>query len=364
VGQGHGDRGMTTDPMQVRLKYLTGDVDRHGNARFYVRVPGRSKVRIRGVPYSEEFMLAYNAAFVDKPPVPARSAVRGSFRHLCQLYFSSLEFRQLDAKTQKWRRPVLEAISRQYGEEPVARMEARHIRKIVTEGTDKASVPQRRRRSLQALFKWAVENNEAVRNPVRDVTIRYRSKGHHTWTLDEVDAFEKRHSLGSRAHLAMWLMLYTAGRREDAVRLGPQHIKGNRIRFTQAKNEHRSPVPVDIPVHPDLAAAIAATPSGQQTFLVTGEEHPKPFTPNGFTVWFRQRCNEAGLPHCTGHGLRKTAAVCLAECGATPHEIMAVTGHRNLAMVEHYTRAAGRAGLADSAMAKLKSRSPSVPLDA
>jgi hypothetical protein len=42
---------------------------------------------------------------------------------------------------------------------------------------------------------------------------------------------------------------------------------------------------------------------------------------------------------------------------------MAVTGHRNLAMVEHYTRAAGRAGLADSAMAKLKSRSQSVPLD-
>jgi integrase/recombinase XerD len=348
---------MIADAMQVRLKYLTGDVDRHGNARFYVRVPGRPKVRIRGVPYSDEFMSWYRAAIVETPRTVTRSAVRGTFRHLCQLYFSSLEFRQLDATSQKWRRPVLEAISRQYGEEPVSRLEARHVRRIVTEGATKPSVPQRRLKSLKALFKWAVENNEAARNPARDVTVRYRPKGHHTWTLDELDDFEKRHPLGTKAHLAMWLMLYSAGRREDAVRLGPQHIKNNRLRFIQAKNEHRNPVQVDIPVHPDLAAAIAAAPSsGHLTFLVTAEETPKPFTPNGFTVWFRQRCNEAGLKHCTAHGVRKATAARLAERGCTPHEIMAITGHKTLSMVEHYTREAGRAGLADSAMAKLKSR--------
>jgi integrase/recombinase XerD len=348
---------MSTAPMQVRLKYLTGDVDRHGNARFYVRMPGKPKVRIRGVLYSETFMAEYNAALVDTPQTPpTRSAVRGSFRHLCQLYFSSLEFRQLDEKSQKWRRPVLEAISRQYGDQPIARMEARHIRKIVTENTDKPSVPQRRLKSLKALFKWAVENNEAVRNPVREVTVRYRPKGHHTWTLDELDAFEKQYPFGTKAHLALWLLLYTAGRREDVVRFGPQHIKNNRLRFTQAKNEHRSPVTVDIPVHVDLALAIEATPSGHLTFLVTAEATPKPFTPNGFSVWFRQRCNEAGLKHCTAHGVRKATAARLAERGCTPHEIMAITGHRNLSMVEYYTREAGRAGLADSAMAKLKSR--------
>jgi hypothetical protein len=33
---------------------------------------------------------------------------------------------------------------------------------------------------------------------------------------------------------------------------------------------------------------------------------------------------------------------------------MAITGHRTLEEVERYTRAAGRAKLADSAMAKLK----------
>jgi Protein adenylyltransferase SelO len=37
--------------------------------------------------------------------------------------------------------------------------------------------------------------------------------------------------------------------------------------------------------------------------LVTA--HGKPFTPAGFGNWFRDRCNEANLRHCSAHGLRK-----------------------------------------------------------
>jgi hypothetical protein len=39
---------------------------------------------------------------------------------------------------------------------------------------------------------------------------------------------------------------------------------------------------------------------------------------------------------------------------ATPHEIMAITGHQTLEEVERYTRAASRKRTADAAMAKLK----------
>jgi integrase/recombinase XerD len=343
--------------MKSRLKYLTSDVDRHGKARFYVRLPGHSKVRIRGVPYSLEFMAAYHAALAGKSQAPPRIAVKGSFRHLCQLYFASFDFRQLDPATQTWRRRTLEAISQQYGEQPVAKLEGWHIRRIVEERADVPSAAKKRLRALQALFKWAVANNEALRNPARDVApIRYVEGGHHTWTLDEVEAFEARHPLGTKARLAMALLLYTACRREDVVRLGPQNIQNNRIRYTQAKNEHRNPVHINVPVHPDLAAAIEAAPSGHLTFLVTALG--KPFTPAGFGNWFRDRCNEAGLKHCSAHGLRKAAAARLAEHGATPHEIMAVTGHRTLEEVERYryTREAGRAGLADAAIAKLRSR--------
>jgi hypothetical protein len=48
--------------VNIKLRYLVQDVDRHGNVRSYVRLAGKPKVRIRGLPGSEEFMAAYQAA--------------------------------------------------------------------------------------------------------------------------------------------------------------------------------------------------------------------------------------------------------------------------------------------------------------
>jgi integrase/recombinase XerD len=151
-----------------------------------------------------------------------------------------------------------------------------------------------------------------------------------------------------------WLSTYssTGGRREDAVRLGPQHVRNGRVRFRQAKNEHRTPIDIDIPLHPELEASIAATPSGHLAFLAT--EFGRPFTPAGFGNWFRDQCDKANLHHCSAHGLRKATAAALAEAGASTHEIAAVTGHMSLEEVERYTRAVRRKKLADAAMAKLK----------
>jgi hypothetical protein len=91
----------------------------------------------------------------------------------------------------------------------------------------------------------------------------------------------------------------------------------------------------------------------------------RPFTANGFGNKFRQWCNEAGLPHCSAHGLRKAAAARLAELGCTEHEIMAVTGHQTLEEVSRYSRAARQKVLAASGMAKLaggENQNTSVPL--
>jgi integrase len=178
----------------------------------------------------------------------------------------------------------------------------------------------------------------------------YQTGGHTPWTNEDIE--QARHPTGTQARLAMAILLNTAGRREDAVRLGPQHCRYGRIRFTQAKNEHCNPVQVDIPIHPDLARVIEVTPSGHLTFLVTA--FSKPFSAAGFGNKFRTWCEEAGLPKLTAHGLRKAAATRLAEAGASPHEIMAVTGHQSLEEVERYTRAARRPQLADSGMDKLK----------
>ena len=145
--------------------------------------------------------------------------------------------------------------------------------------------------------------------------IKYATHGHHSWNAEEIEQFRARHPIESKARLALDLLLYTGGRREDAVRLGPQHARNGRVRFTQAKNEHRAPIEVDIPLHPRLGATIAATRSVHLTFLVT--EYGKPYTPAGFGNAIRDWCDQANLHHCSAHGLPKSCATALAEAGAT-----------------------------------------------
>jgi hypothetical protein len=88
------------------------------------------------------------------------------------------------------------------------------------------------------------------------------------------------------------------------------------------------------------------------TFVTTG--FGKPFAVAGFGNWFRDRCNEAGLPKgISAHGLRKATARRLADVGCTAHQIAAVTGHATLAEVQRYTKAADRKRLAREAMKKL-----------
>jgi hypothetical protein len=86
--------------------------------------------------------------------------------------------------------------------------------------------------------------------------------------------------MSSQARLALDLLRYTTGRREDAPRLGRQHMRDGRVRFRQAKNEHRNPIDIDIPLHPALATSIAAAgASTNMTFLLT--QFARPFTANG-----------------------------------------------------------------------------------
>jgi integrase len=107
---------------------------------------------------------------------------------------------------------------------------------------------------------------------------------------------------------------------------------------------------VAIPIHDELARIITATPAaGQLTLLTT--KSGKGYSGNDFNNQFRKWCDAAGLPRrCVFHGLRKAALTRLADAGCTAHEIAAISGHRTLKEVEHYTRAHDQARLARAAM--------------
>lgn len=341
--------------MRIRLKYIVEDIDRHGNVRCYVRLPSKKKIRLRALPGTPDFMTEYQEAIslakTDQPR-QANEAKRGSFRYLCIRYFASAQYKALDISTRNWQRRALDGICKDHAAKPVAMMQAKHVRKIRDDLIATPAAANQRVKALRAMFSWANEADETTVNPTIGVKrLRYASSGHHSWSSEEVTQYQKRHPVGTQARLAFDILRYTTGRREDAPRLGRQHVRDGRIRFRQAKNEHRNPIDIDIPVHPDLLASIDATPTGNMTFLMT--EYGKPFTANGFGNKFKDWCRQADLPGCSAHGVRKASATEMAENDATPHQIMAVTGHTSLKEVERYTKAASRSKMADAGMSKL-----------
>jgi integrase len=348
--------------MRIDFPYLVRDADRHGNVRCYARRNGR-KVRIRDTPGSEAFAQAYADALraLDDPAAPERQAVKGApvgtLGWLAACHFASAQFRHLDPVSQRRRRAIIEDClreARKPGSEdkmrdcPVNMLSAVHIKMLRDRKSTTPGAANNRRKFLSAMFGWAIEAGLMRSNPARDVRRqKYTTSGFHTWTVDEVRQFEQRHPIGTKARLALALMLYTGVRRGDLVTLGRQMVKDGWLKMIPRKTRHLRDDISEKPVLPILANVIAKSPTGDMTYLVT--EFGKPFTANGFGNWFRERCNEAELPHCTAHGLRKAGATIAAENGATDRQLMALYDWTTSQLADVYTKRADKKKLAGEA---------------
>src|SRR5215467_8910756 len=329
-------------------RYVHGFVDRHGKPRFYFRRPGFESVPLPGLPYTPEFMRAYEAALVGQArPRGAARTRPGTMAALALSYFASPQFSALRSSSQYVYRHTIERLCKDHGDRRAADLRRDHVVKLMSRLAGKPHAANTLRRALRNLMTHAIDIGIRGDDPTRDVkAIRIKSGGHHSWTDLEIAQFERCHAIGSRARLAFALLLYTGQRRGDVIRMGPQHVRDGILRVKQEKTG----IELAIPIHADLERALAASSSGHLTFLTT--KYDRPFTAIGFSNWFRHECDAAGLPHCSAHGLRKAAARRLAEAGCTPHEIGAITGHVSLAELARYTKAVDQRRLAEVAMAK------------
>jgi integrase len=239
----------------------------------------------------------------------------------------------------------------EHGDKPFI-MKPKHLRALRDSKADAPEAANALLKAMRQVFKWAVEAEYMDSNPAKEVPyINAGSPGSHSWTIEEVRQYEGRYPVGKRARLALALLLYTTQRRSDVVRLGHKMAHDGWLKFTQVKNAKRKPVSLEIPILPELQRIIDATkPLGKDTYLVTA--FGKSFSVAGFGNRFRKWCDEAGLPHCSAHGLRKAGSARLAELGASAREIMAITGHQTAKEVDRYTKGARQKRLAASAMQK------------
>lgn len=350
----------------VKIPYVHEDVDRHGNVRIYFWRKGQRKVRMRETPGTEAFEKRYRELLNEseqgllRPVVGPSRADPGTWRWLCIQYFGSSTFKMLDPKTQATRRRILERTFEEpifpsapqiFADVPINHFTGKHVRVLRDRKLKLPNAANGRVKCIGYVFSWAVEEQPqlARANPARDVPLlKTASNGYHSWTLEEVAQYERRHPIGTKARLALALIMFTGVRRSDAVRLGRQHTQNGWFKFRQFKNRNRHPVDIEIPVLPDLQHIIDASPTGDLTYLIT--EYGRPFTAEGFGNKMREWCNEAGLTHCSAHGLRKAGAAIAAENGASELQLMSIFGWKTIQEAERYTRAARRKKMAGDAM--------------
>ncbi|SHG55110.1 tyrosine-type recombinase/integrase [Bradyrhizobium erythrophlei] len=364
----------------IDLKYLYEDVDRYGNVRIYFRRKGARKVCLKQPIGSAEFIAEYKQAFAGKAleVAPSQGLIRaranaGTLRWLIERYYDESEdFSLLDTRTKHVRKMVLDAICSEpfsdenptlMGSMDFAGMPPLAVRRLRDRKKGAPEAGNSRVKALRQVFKFGIAAQYCQHNPAREVSyIKTGSQGFHAWDIGEVRQFEAAHPVGTKARLALALLLFLGARRSDVVQFGKQHVRaaehmppalrdvhaGRWLQYTQHKNRKKKPVTLTLPILPELEEILGASPLGDLTWLVTAFGNG--FTSAGFGNWFRDQCNKAGLRHCSAHGLRKAGATIAADNGASGHTLMAIFGWSTLKQAELYTRSADQKRLAASGM--------------
>lgn len=300
---------------------------------------------------TKEFEREY-AACLDREPsvIGGNRVAHGSVDDAIARYYADNAFLDLADATQKVYRGVLEGFRSTFGDFALSRFDAARIAMLMNGMRDKPHAAARLRKLLAQIFKIGRRDKlvPAYFDPIRDtVAPKAKGGGYHRWTEDELAAFEAKHALGTKPRLAFALLLYSAQRSGDVRLLAHATIALGRIPLDQSKTGNA----VDVPIVEPLQEALDAGPLGAVMLLESNRGEP--FTEKGFYNLIKDACVKAGIPHCSPHGLRKSAARRCREAGCTDEEGMAITGHKTIKMYRAYAGESGNAARADAAMSKV-----------
>lgn len=347
--------------------YTQGFVDRNGRPRWYYRRRGFPRSPLPGLPWSPEFMAAYErAAEGAKLEIGRDRSKPGTFTALIASYYKTADYQGLRPITQQTYRNILERWRAEHGDKRVAHLERRHVQAFMAERATTPASANRLLRMLHIIMQHAIDLGLRRDDPTSGIRkLKEKTEGFTTWEEEHIATFFAFHKPGSRAHTALTLLLFTGQRRGDVVRMGPGMVRDGWLHFRQSKTDQ----PMEIPILPPLQAVLDALPP-TKTFLTSDRpsDNGGPLTPESFGNWFRDVVTEVKdgegkrlLPDgLSAHGLRKASCRRLAEGGCTPHQIMAISGHKTLAEVTRYTVAASRRDLAKQAAAALAGGKESV----
>jgi integrase/recombinase XerD len=346
--------------------YTHGFIDRHGKPRFYLRRPGLKRVPLPGLPWSPEFMAAYEAAMAGQGAPIVVGAARtkpGTVKAVVISYYAHRRWLEnLSPASRKMRRPILERFREEHGDKRVALLRAHHITKILS--SKKPFAQRNWFKTLRGLMAFCLEEHHLRQDPTEGVRLAKPGKtlGHMTWGDEQVAQYRYRHPVGTTARLALELLLNVAARRGDAYRLGRQHVRNGCLSWRPSKTMRSTAKMLTIRIMPELQAAFEAIPASDSLTFLTTDSGKAFASAAAFGNKFADWCRESGLPVVAcedgrkrsyrAHGLRKAACRKLAYAGCTAPEIMAISGHSTLSQVQVYIDEVEQERMAEAAMTK------------
>lgn len=190
---------------------------------------------------------------------------------------------------------------------------------------------------------------------------RKRQRGLEDWTagIDLFNDHEPRppwpeHILAAALHsqdplfrLAVKLALYTGQRPGDVCAMTWNTVQGGMIRVKQQKTK----TPLEIVMHPELVDELAAAERAKSHIFILSNRRGGPLTGAVFLKWCQAFSRSFG-GNFTPHGLRANATNELFEAGCSSAEVASITGHKSLAMLEHYGKRRDQPKLARRAIGK------------
>ncbi len=339
--------------------HVTRMIDRHGKSRWRFRRRGYPSAYLPGGPGEAAFHARYAEVLSQGPlatPVQSRPpAAPGTLDDLLRRMKQSPKWKKKGAATRHSQSLVyqrfmdrIDSKGRRFGARPVDAVTVGWLDRIFGGMAHTPGAANNLRKRLSGLMNYACALEWRTANPVQHTASYPAGAGFHSWDDAEIAQYRAAHALGSMARLAFELALNTAARRGAIAAMTRENIASGRITTAHSKGNNAA----SVPMLASTRAALDALPAAPIRHLIVTAQG-KPFSPAGFGNKFREWCDEAGLPHCSIHGLRKAMSRLLAEAGATDAEGQAVTGHKKAETFQYYRAAANREALADRALSNL-----------
>jgi len=275
----------------------------------------------------------------------------GTFGGLVKEYRQSKHFREkLSANTRTSYDRYLRRLLVAYERAPLTEMTPEDIQRRVLDANESTpGAADMMLTILRTLYAYGIKRHRGLADWTEGLDYYGNQTEREPWPDDMLAA--ARSSDDALFRNAVTLALYTGQRPGDVCAMTWNMVAGDTIRVKQQKTKTY----LEIPMHDNLRDMIDSLPRSDRHLHLLSNKRGDPLTAALFLMWCQQ-FSRAHSDNRTPHGLRKNAAIELFEAGCTTPEIASITGHKTLAMLEHYGKQRSQPKIARLSMAKWQAK--------